>query len=148
MKKLFSLMLSVLLLCSVGSASVFADSASTSTANDSIIEARFSDFASVYATMYETSAGFYHVEGGAVADRGDKYVEITLTIESCGSDGVFRTFKDYQWTASNNYGAATQATRDLPGGAYRAHTIAKCYLNGKLVETVDAYSNIINVPYI
>lgn len=148
MKKLFSFMLSVLLLCSVGTSSVFADSTSISTASDSIIEARFSDFASVYATMYETNAGFYHVEGGAVADRGDKYVEITLTIESCGSDGVFRPVKDYQWSASGNYGAATQATRDLPGGAYRAHTIAKCYLNGALVETVDAYSNNVNVPYV
>lgn len=147
MKKALALVLSIILVCSIGVTNVFAESNTDSAKNSDIIEARFSDFMTVYATLYETSNGFYHVEGGAGADSPSKRVEVTVTIEGFYSDGQYHPVDGLEWTASGNLTAATQATRDLAGGAYRAHTVAKCYENGVLLETADAYSNVVNVPF-
>lgn len=147
MKKALSLVLSIILVCSIGITNVFAEPPTDSMKNGGIIDARFSDFMNVYATLYETSNGFYHVEGGAGADSPSKWVEVTVTIEGCYSDGKYHVIDGFEWTASGNLTAATQATRDLSGGAYRAHTVAKCYENGVLLETADAYSNVVNVPF-
>lgn len=148
MKKLLSLILSVFLLCSIGTTSVFAENYPNMAEGNGMIEARYSDFINVYATLYKTDLGFYHVEGGAGVNNPSKYVEVTVTIEGCNSDGNYYPVDGFIWTASGNFAAATQATRDLLGGAYRAHTVAKCYLNGVLLETVEAYSNVVNVPYV
>lgn len=147
MKKMISLVLSVFLLCSVSATSAFAENYSNVSEDSSLIEARYSDFMNVYATLYKTSLGFYHVEGGAGVDDPAKWVEITVTIEGCHADGNYYPVEGFEWSASGNLTAATQATRDLAGGSYRAHTVAKCYLNGVLLETVDSYSGIVNVPY-
>lgn len=145
MKKLLSLVLSVLLMFSVGTTSAFAENETSVSENNGMIEARFSDFMNVYATLYKTSLGFYHVEGGAGVDSTSKWVEVTVTIEACASDGNYYPVEGFEWSASGNFSAATQATRDLSRGTYRAHTVAKCYLNGTLLETVEAYSGIVNV---
>lgn len=147
MKKLLSLALSFLMLCSVGASSALAENYPDMTTDDEVIEARFSDFMNVYATLYKTSLGFYHVEGGAGVDSYSKWVEVTVTIEACNSDGQYYPVDGFEWSASGNLAAATQATRDLLGGSYRAHTVAKCYQDGVLLETVEAYSDVVNVPY-
>lgn len=147
MKKLLSLALSFLMLCSVGTTSALAENYPDTATDDTVIEARFSDFMNIYASLYETSFGFYHVEGGAGADDPDKWVEVTVTIEGCHSDGNYYPVDGFEWSASGNFSAGVEATRDLAGGAYRAHTVAKCYLNGVLLETIDTYSNVVNVPY-
>lgn len=146
MKKVFSIVLSIFFLCSVGTTSVFAENRTTFVNSTGIIETRFSDFINVYATLTETSLGFYHVEGGAGANHGSKWVEVTVTIEGCNSNGDYVPIEGFEWSASGTFAAATQATRDLPRGTYRAHTVAKCYLNGVLLETADAYSGVVNVP--
>ena len=147
MKKAFSIILSVLLLCSMTTPAALADDKSASNAAP-YIEARYAEFSMVYASLYKTSSGFYHVEGGAATYDNDLLVNITLTIEGCDTDGVFRPVENYEWTASGYQAAATQATRDLPGGGYKAHIVAKCYRNGVLLETVESYSSIVNVPYV
>lgn len=145
MKKLLSLVLSVLL-CTCATTSAFAEN-SQSTKEEPYIEARYSQFSMVFATMYRTSNGFYHMEGGAGCYDSEKWLELTMTLEVCGSDGNYHAVDGYIWTDSDYLSVATQATRDLPGGTYRVHTVAKCSLNGVTLETVDAYSNIINVPF-
>lgn len=147
MKKIFCLALSLLTLCCTASTTVLADNNVFTPSSGITIQPRFSDFDMVYATMYKSSSGFYHVEGGAATSSATKWVEITLTIEGCQSDGKYYPVDGLKWNATGYTLAATQATRDLPGGAYRAHTVAKCYQNGVLLETVEAYSNIVNVPY-
>lgn len=146
MKKLLSLVLSTLLLCTFATTSAFADN-NESAKEEPYIEARYSDFAMVFATLYRTDSGFYHMEGGAGCYDGEKWLELTMTLEVCGSDGKYHAVDGYTWTDSDYFSVAAQATRDLPGGGYRVHTVAKCYLNGKLLETVEAYSNTVNVPY-
>ena len=146
MKKILSFALSVLLLCSVSTVSAFAETANGLYNDSGIIQARYSDFMNVYATLYKTSLGFYHVEGGAGVDDPSKWVEVTVTIESCHSDGNYYPVEGFEWNTSGYLTAATQATRDLASGSYRAHTVAKCYLNGVLLETVDTYSSVVNVP--
>lgn len=147
MKKLLSLALSFLMLCSVGATSAFAENHPDTATDNAIIEARFTDFMNIYATLYETSLGFYHVEGGASVDDPSKWVEVTVTIEGCGSDGKYYPVDGFEWSSSGYLTTGIQATRDLLGGAYRAHTVAKCYQNDVLLETVEAYSNVVNVPY-
>lgn len=142
MKKLLSLVLCGLLLCCTAT-STFAESFEPSP----YVEARFNEFSMVYASMTKTSLGFYHVEGSASTYDNDLRVDITLTIEGCNSSGEYVAIDGFVWTASDYYVAATQGTRSLSGGSYRAHTVAKCYRNGVLLETVDAYSSVVNVPY-
>lgn len=146
MKKIISLILSVLLLNSIAISNVFAES-SAEPNTVPCVETRYNYFSMVFASLYRTDSGFYHVEGGAGCYDSQKRLEITVTIEGCGSDGQYRPVDGFKWTASGYSVAATQGTRDLAGGAYRAHTIAKCYQNNTLLETVEAYSNIVNVPF-
>lgn len=146
MKKLLSLVLSAFLLCTFVTTTAFADN-TQSTNEDSFIEARYSQFSMAFATMYRTSGGFYHMEGGAGCYDGQKWLELTMTLEGCGSDGEYHPIKGYTWTDSDYSSVATQATRDLPGGTYRVHTYAKCSLNGVTLETVDVYSDTVYVPY-
>lgn len=146
MKKLLSLVLSALLLCTFATTSAFAEN-NESTKEEPYIEARYNHFSMVFASLYRTDSGFYHVEGGAGCYDNQMRLEVTVTIEGCGSDGQYRPVDGFKWTASGYSVAATQATRDLSGGTYRVHTVAKCYQNDTLLETVDAYSNIVNVPF-
>ena len=147
MKKFISLILSTLLLCAFTTTSVFAEN-NTSFEVDPYIEARYSDFSMVFATLHKNDNGFYEISGGAAAYSNEKLIEVTVTLEGCASDGKYHEISGYKWTDSNYSAALVSATRDLNGGAYRAHTVAKCYLNGTLLETVEAYSNVVNVPYI
>jgi len=146
MKKLLSLVLSAFLLCTFATTTAFADN-SQATNEDSFIEARYSQFSMAFATMYKTSSGFYHMEGGAGCYDNQKWLELTMTLEGCGSDGKYHPIDGYTWTDSDYSSVATQATRDLPGGTYRVHTFAKCSLNGVTLETIDVYSDTVNVPY-
>lgn len=146
MKKLLSLFLSAMLLCTFASTNAFADT-NTSTKEDSYIEARYSDFSMVYATLYKNGLGFYDIAGGAGTYSNQKWLEVTVTLEGCGADGKYHPIDGYKWTASDYSAVATFATRDLMGGSYRTHTVAKCYLNGVLLETVNAYSDVVSVPY-
>lgn len=146
MKKLLSLVLSALLLCTFATTGAFAEN-NESTKEEPYIEARYNHFSMVFASLYRTDSGFYHVEGGAGCYDSQMRLEVTVTIEGCGSDGQYHPVDGFKWTASGYSVAATQATRDLSGGAYRAHTVAKCYQNDTLLETVEAYSNIVNVPF-
>lgn len=111
------------------------------------IEARYSDFSMVYATLHKMDNGFYEISGGAGTFNTQKWLEVTVTLEGCGSDGKYHAIDGYKWTASDYAAVATFATRDLMGGSYRTHTVAKCYLNGVLLETVNAYSDVVSVPY-
>lgn len=147
MKKCLSLVLSVLLLCSFATTSVFAES-STSSDEGPYIEARYSDFSMVFATLHQKDNGFYEISGGAGTFSNQKWIEVTVTLEACGADGKYRPVDGFKWTAADYSNAITSATRDLPGGGYRTHTHATCYLNGSLLESVDAYSNVVNVPYV
>lgn len=143
MKRWIAVLLSVCMLGCCFSANVFADEM----ASDGVIEARFSDFGAVYASMdYDETTGFCHVEGGAATYSSEKWVEITLTIERYTSAGGYQPVENLLWTASDYFGTGTQADRDLPSGTYRAHTVASCYRDGKLLETVEAYSRIVEVP--
>ncbi len=146
MKKLISLFLCAMLLCVFASTSAFAE-ASTSTKEDPYIEARYSDFSMVFATLHRNDNGFYEISGGAGTFSSQKWIEVTVTLEACLSDGKYHAVSGYTWTDADYATAMTSATRDLSGGAYRVHTVAKCYQNGTLLETVDAYSNIVNVPF-
>ena len=145
MKKLLSIILCTLFLC-VASTTTFAESTRSSEATP-YIEARYNEFTTVYAGLVKTGLGFYHVEGGAGTYDSDLRIDITLTIEGCNSSGNYVPIDGFKWTASDYYAVATQATRALSGGAYRAHTVAKCYRNGVLLETVEAYSDVVNVPF-
>ncbi len=137
------MLLSVCMLGCCFSANVFADEATPG----GVIEARFSDFANVYATMtYNSSTGICHVEGGAVTYNGNNRVELTLTVERYTSGSGYQPVDGLSWSASDSVGTGTQANRDLPSGTYRAHTVASCYRDGKLLETVEAYSRIVEVP--
>lgn len=148
MKKLLSLVLCSILLCFSILPTAFAENeSSTSGASTFPIQARYTEFSMVYAGLVQTSTGFYHVEGGAATHDSNLLINVTVTIEGCHADGVYRPVQDFQWSSSGYYSTGAQATRDLAGGAYRAHTVAKCYRNGVLLETVEAYSNIVNVPY-
>lgn len=146
MKKLFSLFLCTLLLCTFAATNAFAVNGTSSKA-EPYIEARYSDFANIYATLYKTDSGFYEISGGAGAFSNQKWIEVTVTLEGCGTDGEYHPVKGFEWTDADYANAGTYAVRDLPGGAYRTHTNAKCYLNGTLLEDEDVYSNIVNVPY-
>ena len=136
MKKVVSLLLALVMLCSF-STSVWAEE----TSQEPYIEARFSDFTNVFATLTLTDWGFLHVEGGAGTYSSGKWVEVTVTIERYYTDGGFQPVEGFCWTDADYFAAATQATRDTSRGTYRAHTVAKCYMNGVLLETVEAYSN-------
>lgn len=146
MKKLLSLFLCLLLLCTFAATSAFADN-STSTKVEPYIEARYSDFSMIYATLYKNDYGFYDIAGGAGAYSNQKWLEVTVTLEACYPDGEYYPVDGFEWTDENYAAVGTFATRDLTGGAYRTHTNAKCYLNGVLLEEEDVYSNIVNVPY-
>lgn len=137
------MLLSVCMLGCCFSANVFAEEV----VPGGVIEARFSDFANVYATLtYNSSTGICHVEGGAATYSGAKRVDITLTIEKYSASNGYQPVENLLWTASDYFGTGTQANRDLPSGTYRAHTVASCYRDGKLLETVEAYSRIVEVP--
>ena len=143
MKRWIAVLLSVCMLGCCFSVNVFADEA----APGGVIEARFSDFGNVYAPLtYNSDTGFCHVEGGASTYDGTKWVEITLTIEQYTSANGFQPVEGLSWSASDYFGTGTQADRDLSRGTYRAHTVAKCYRNGVLLETVEAYSANVTVP--
>lgn len=146
MKKLLSLVLSALLLCTFATTGAFAEN-NESTKEAPYIEARYDHFSMIFATISRTSSGFYHMESGAGCYNTDKWLELTMTLEGCASDGKYHPVDGYTWTDSDYSTVATQATRDLPGGSYRLHVVAKCYLNGTLLETVEAYSNTVSVPY-
>lgn len=146
MKKLLSLCLCLMLLCTFAATSVFADN-STSTKVEPYIEARYSDFSMTYATLAKNKYGFYDISGGAGAYSTQKWIEVTVTLEGCLSDGNYYPVDGFEWTDANYATAGTFATRDLPGGSYRTHTNAKCYLNGVLLEEEDVYSNIVYVPF-
>lgn len=145
MKKVLSLVLSALFLCSFATTNVFADN-NTSTKEGPYIEARYSDFSMVFATLHLKDSGFYEISGGAASYK-DILIEVTVTLEACGSDGVYRPVDGFEWNGSGYASALTYATRDLPGGSYRTHTYAKCSSNGTVLETVNAYSNVVFVPY-
>lgn len=145
MKKVLSLVLSALFLCSFATTNVFADN-NTSTKEGPYIEARYSDFSMVFATLHLKDSGFYEISGGAASYK-DILIEVTVTLEACGSDGVYRPVDGFEWNGSGYASALTYATRDLPGGSYRTHTYAKCSLNGTVLETVNAYSDVVFVPY-
>lgn len=147
MKKLISLALCGLILCCTATTTVFGENEGVVPNANSYVEARYAEFSMVYASLSKTSLGFYHVEGSAGTYDNDLRVDITLTIEGCNSSGNYVPIDGFKWTASDYYAAATQATRALSGGAYRAHTVAKCYRNGVLLETVEAYSDVVNVPF-
>ena len=116
MKKLLSLVLCGLFLCCTATVA-FAEGETPASAP--YIEARYNEFSMVYASLSKTSLGFYHVEGSAATYDADLRVDITLTIEQCNSSGNYVPVDGFTWTASDYYAAATQATRDLPGGGYR-----------------------------
>ncbi|WP_294572373.1 hypothetical protein [uncultured Subdoligranulum sp.] len=145
MKKVLSLVLSALFLCSFATTNVFADN-NTSTKEGPYIEARYSDFSMVFATLHLKDNGFYEISGGAASYK-DILIEVTVTLEACGSDGVYRPVDGFEWNGSGYASALTSATRDLPGGSYRTHTYAKCSLNGTVLESVNAYSDVVFVPY-
>ena len=143
MKRWIAVLLSVCMLGCCFSANVFADEA----APDGVIEARFSDFGNVFATItYNSITGICHIEGGATTYSSKKWVEVTLTVEKYSSSNGYQPVENLLWTASDYFGTGTQADRDLPSGTYRAHTVASCYRDGKLLETVEAYSRIVEVP--
>ena len=146
MKKLLSLALCALFLCTFAATSAFADN-STSTMEGPYIEARYSDFSMMYATLHKNDFGFYEISGGAGAYNPQKWIEVTVTLEVCLSDGKYHPVDGFEWTASDYAMAGTFATRDLAGGSYRTHTHAKCSLNGTLLEEEDYYSTVVYVPY-
>lgn len=143
MKRWIAVLLSVCMLGCCFSANVFADEV----APGGVIEVRFSHFGNVYATMtYNSSTGICHVEGGAATYNGKNWVELTLTVERYTSGSGYQPVDGLSWSVSDSVGTGTQANRDLPSGTYRAHTVASCYRDGKLLETVEAYSKIVEVP--
>lgn len=146
MKKLLSLFLCMLFLCTFAATTAFADN-NPSTKVDPYIEARYSDFSMIYANLHKNNYGFYEISGGAGTYSTQKWIEVTVTLEGCHSDGKYYPVDGFEWTASDYAMAGTFATRDLPGGSYRTHTHAKCSLNGTLLEEEDYYSPVVYVPY-
>lgn len=145
MKKIVSLVLCALVLCTL-SVTAFAES-TTSSKTAPYIEARYSDFSNIYAALYKNDFGFYNIGGGAGTFSNSKWIEVTVTLEGCGTDGEYYPIEGFEWTDADYSVAGISATRDLAGGSYRTHTNAKCYLNGTLLEEEDVYSNIVYVPY-
>ena len=146
MKKIISLVMCTLFLCTFAAITAFADNSTLSKA-DPYIEARYSDFSMIYANLHKNSYGFYEISGGAGTYSNQKWIEVTVTLEICGSNGEYHPVDGFEWTASDYSAAGTFATRDLLGGAYRTHTHAVCSLNGEVLEEEDVYSNIVNVPF-
>lgn len=146
MKKILSLAMCALLMCNFAATTAFANN-NTSTKAEPYIEARYSDFSMIYATLHENDYGFYSIAGGAGAYSNQKWIEVTVTLEACHSDGNYYPVDGFEWTDADYSAAATFATRDLPGGSYRTHTHAKCSLNGTVLEEEDVYSNIVYVPF-
>lgn len=146
MKKLLSLAMCALFLCTFAATTAFADN-STSTKVEPYIEARYTDFSMMYATLAKNKYGFYDISGGAGTYSNQKWIEVTVTLEACHMDGEYYPVDDFEWSAANYATASTFATRDLPGGSYRTHTHAVCSLNGTVLEEEDVYSNIVYVPY-
>ena len=143
MKKIAAIILSVTLLCCFTTGALAEDVVTAE--QEPYIEARFSDFANVFASLTRQDSGFYHVEGGAGTYSSAKWVEITVTIEQYHTNGGFQPVDGFSWSDADYFGASTQATRDLSRGTYRAHTVAKCYRDGVLLETAEAYSPNVNV---
>lgn len=138
MKKIRSLVvvLVVAVLCGMFSTAVAA--------SDDSVQPRYSDFATIYAGVYETDSGFYSIEGGATAPNLHKWVEVKVTLEKYDS-GKWSVVSNCTWTNEDYVSAHAGGLRDLLPGDYRAHTVAKVYRDEVLLETAEAYSSIMPV---
>ena len=143
MKKLISLFLSLVMCCCFTTAA-FASNATTSYQKQ-YIEARFSDFSNVDIYRTEDDFGFLHIEGSAVASSSSQLVKVTVTLEQYMTEGFESMGDNFVWSAEGYYGAATQATRSVSRGSYRARIDAECWRDGVLQESLTFYSNIVNV---
>ena len=80
MKKIMSLALSALLLCMFVVPTASAED-SISKEESPLIEARYSDFSMVYATLHKMDNGFYEISGGAGTFSSQKrHVALTASI--------------------------------------------------------------------
>lgn len=118
--------------------------ASTVFAQEPAPQPRYTDFSSIYAGIYLEDNGLYAIEGGAAAPNTQKEVHITLTLEEIQGD-EWVVVPGCTWTASGMVSAHTGANRSLNPGVYRAHTEAKVYRDGVLLESAEAYSYITRV---
>ena len=143
MKKVLSLFFSLLMAFCCTVPSFAADD--TDTYQAPYIETRFTDFANVNIFLKEDDYGFLHVEGSAGTSSSEKYVKITVSLEKYMTEGFEPMGDNYVWTAEGNFGAGTQATRDVSIGSYRAKIYAECWEDGVLQESVTFYSDIVNI---
>lgn len=143
MKKVFTLFLSLVMLCCFTVTSFAADESHAFEAP--YIEARFSDFSNVNIFLTKDDFGFLHVEGSAGTSSSAKYVKITVTLEQYMTEGFESLGDNFVWTAEGYFGAGTQATRSVSRGSYRARIDAECWENGVLQESLTFYSDIVNV---
>lgn len=139
LKKLFAVVLAVAMLfcCNVMSVSA----AAPANTQPSAVSPRYVNFSSVWADIYKTDWGYYDVSGGAVAYGSDVTIYITVYVESYFSDGEWHQIDDWELTDINDGVAGTVGSRTLTTvGTYRAHTVAEAYIDGVLVETIEAHS--------
>lgn len=138
-KKLLAVVLACVMLFCCASISAFAvspDSTETST-----VSPRYINFANVWADIYKTSWGYYDVSGGAAAYGNDITVDVTVYVEGYYSDGEWHQIDDWEVTGSGTAIANAAGSRTIDTiGTYRAHTVAKAYIDGVLVETIEAHS--------
>lgn len=132
-KKLLAVVLACVMLFCCASISAFAETPTVSP--------RYINFANVWADMRKTNWGYYNVSGGAAAYSNDVTVEVTVYVEGYYSDGEWHQIDDWEVTGSDIAIANAAGSRTIDVvGTYRAHTVAEAYINGVLVETVEAHS--------
>lgn len=135
-KKLLAVVLACVMLFCCASISAFAASLEVPT-----VSPRYINFSSIWADMRKTNWGYYNVSGGAAAYSNDVTVEVTVYVEGYYSDGEWHQIDDWEVTGSDIAIANAAGSRTIDVvGTYRAHTVAEAYINGVLVETVEAHS--------
>lgn len=102
----------------------------------------FDYLSSVYAGLYDLGNGIYAIEGSAATPNVGRKVVITVTLEKLNDNNRWEVVSGGTWTGSGMASAHAGGDKSLYPGTYRAHTYAEVSVNGTLIETADAYSQI------
>lgn len=123
-----------LIICSLFSVTAWAASSQP--------QPRFDYLSSVYAGLYDLGNGIYAIEGSAATPNVGRQVVITVTLEKLNSNNEWEVVPGCTWSGSGMATAHAGGDRSLNPGTYWAHTYAEVLVNGVLIETANAYSQI------
>lgn len=123
MKKTISLFLTLVLILSALSISVYATE--TESNNSGQILPRYTFLSNCWAGLKPTGGGWYNVTGGAGSARTDVEITVTVILQRVGRYG----WEDIAtWTDTNQFSASCGASRYIATpGEYRTHVIVDVY---------------------